>query len=207
MSTQLESLLAQQLQRMHELRVGAHDLACVVADEVWDKFEAEIEDATADSFMFDMAVSTQTALASMLALSYDDAFERHVLGFFEKQLATLRAAGVSQDDFDCGMIDLKGLRKGMKLRCHASELIQQAIERAKPGFIGLLFLSRDPCSESWEREHRDNARRLRSRLYELRGDVVVMMCEETSAVIQAARLAYIDMLERLGSQCSKAVTV
>lgn len=205
MSTQLESLLAQQLQRMHELRVGAHDLACLVADEVWDKFEAEIEEATADSFMFDMAASTQVVLSRMLALIYDEAFERHVLGFFDKQLGTLHEAGVSQDDFDCGMIDLKGLRNGMKLQRHASELINQAIQRAKPGLIGLLFLSRDPCSDGWEREHRDNARRLRSRLYELRGDVVVMMSEETSAVIQAARLAYIDMLERLASGTNAAV--
>ena len=199
MNAQLKNLLAQQLQCMHELRVGAHDLACVVADEVWDKFEAEIEEATADSFMFDMAASTQAALSNMLALGYDEAFERHVLSFFDKQLGKLRETGLIQGDFDCGMIDLKGLRKGMKLRRHASDLIKQAIERAKPGLIGLLFLSRDPCSESWEREHRDNARRLRSRLYELRGDVMVMMCEETSAVIQAARLAYIDMLERLVS--------
>lgn len=50
-----------------------------------------------------------------------------------------------------------------------------------------------------------NSRCLRSRLYELRGDVVVMMCEETSAVIQAARLAYIEMVELLVRQCSKAV--
>lgn len=205
MSAQLENLLAQQLQRMHELRVGAHDLACVVADEVWDKFEAEIEEATADSFMFDMAASTQAALSSMFALSYDEAFERHVLSFFDKQLGKLHEAGLSQGDFDCGMIDLKGLRKGMKLRRHASDLINQAIERAKPGLIGLLFLSRDPCSDAWEREHRDNARRLRSRLYELRGDVVVMMCEETSAVIQAARLAYIDMLERRSSGTNAAL--
>ncbi|MEZ3187740.1 hypothetical protein HZR81_22960 [Pseudomonas sp. LM13] len=205
MNAQLENLLAQQLQCMHELRVGAHDLACVVADEVWDKFEAEIEEATADSFMFDMAASTQAALSNILALGYDEAFERHVLSFFDKQLGKLRETGLIQGDFDCGMIDLKGLRKGMKLRRHASDLINQVIERAKPGLIGLLFLSRDPRSESWEREHRDNARRLRSRLYELRGDVVVMMCEETSAVIQAARLAYIDMLERRASGTNAAL--
>lgn len=79
MNAQLENLLAQQLQCMHDLRVGVHDLACVVADEVWDKFEGEIEEATADSFMFDMSASTQAALSTMLALGYDEAFERHVV--------------------------------------------------------------------------------------------------------------------------------
>lgn len=83
MTAQLQNLINRQHQRMRELREDARDLANTVADEVWDKFEVEIEDATADSFMFDLASSTQMALSSMLAMSYGDAFERHVLGLLE----------------------------------------------------------------------------------------------------------------------------
>lgn len=200
MNAQLQNLISRQHQRMRELREDARDLAHTVADEVWDKFEVEIEEATADSYMFDLATSTQMALSSMLALSYDDAFERHVLGWFERLEKELRDAGAGKAGFDGARLDLTGLRKGLKLRRHAEEMIGKAIERAKPGLIGMLFLSSDPCSDAWEREHRANARRLRSNLLELRGKIVEAIREETATVIQTARLAYIEMLDALANQ-------
>jgi len=197
MNTHLQNLINRQQQRMRELREDAHDLANTVADEVWDKFEVEIEEATEHSYMFDLAASTQMALSSMLSLSYDEAFERHVLGLFERQAKDLREAGLGGGAFDGARIDLTGLRKSLKLRRHADELIGQAIERAKPGLIGMLFLARDPCSDAWDREHRDNARRLRRQLLDLREKIVEAIREETATVIQTARLAYIDMLDTL----------
>jgi hypothetical protein len=204
MNTNLLNLITRQHRRMRELRDDARDLANTVADEVWDKFEAEIEDATADSYMFDLASSTQMALSSMLVMSYADAFERHVLGLLERQEKELRDAGAGKVNFDGARIDLTGLRKGLKLRRHADVLIGQAIERAKPGLIGMLFLARDPCSDAWDREHRDNARRLRSNLLELRGKIIETIREETATVIQTARLTYIEMLETLSSKISES---
>ncbi len=200
MTAQLQNLISRQQQRMSELRADARDLANTVADEIWDRFEVEIEEATADGYMFDLASSTQMALSSMLALTYDEAFERHVLGLLERQGKELQEAGAGEACFDSARIDLTGLRKSLKLRRHAEELIGQAIERAKPGLIGMLFLARDPCSEAWDREHRDNARRLRRQLLDLRGKIVEAIREETTTVIQTARLAYIDMLDTLSSK-------
>lgn len=197
MNTQLHSLIERQRQRMRELREDAPDLANTVADEVWDRFEIDVEEITADGYMFDMAMSTQLALSSMLALNYDEAFERHVLGFFERQGNELCEAGTGLVSFDSARIDLAGLRKGLKLRRHAEGLIGQAIESAKPGLIGMLFLPSDPCSDAWDSEHSDNARRLRSKLLELRGQIVEMIREESNAIIQTGRLAYIEMLEGL----------
>ncbi len=199
MNTQLHSLIERQRQRMRELRDDAPDLANAVAEEVWDRFEMDIEEVTADGYMFDMATSTQMALSSTLALNYDEAFERRVFGFFARQGNELCESSTSMASFDGAQIDLAGLRKGLKLRRRAEELIGQAIERAKPGLIGMLFLSSDPCSDAWEREHSENAKRLSSKLLELRGPIVDMIREELSAVIQAGRLAYIEMLEGLPS--------
>jgi len=202
MNNHLQNLILCQHQRMRELRDDAQDLANTVADEVWDKFEVEIEDATADSYMFDLASSTQMALSSMLAMSYDEAFERHILGLLERQEKALRAAGAGEVGFDGARIDITGLRKGLKLRRYANDLIGQAIERAKPGLIGMLFISRDPCSAGWDKEHRENAVRLRSNLLDLRGKIVKAVCEETTIVIQTARLAYINMLDTLSAKIS-----
>lgn len=197
MNTQLHSLIERQRQRMRELREDAPDLANAVADEVWDRFQIDVEELTADGYMFDMAASTQMALSSTLALNYGEAFERRVLGFFERQGNELCESSASLGSFDGAQIDLAGLRKGLKLRRRAEELIGQAIEHAKPGLIGMLFLSSDPYSDAWEREHSDNAGRLRSKLLELRGPIVEMIREELGTVIQTGRLAYIEMLEGL----------
>jgi len=197
MNTQLHSLIERQHQRMRELREDAPDFANTVAHEVWDKFVIDVEEATADSYMFDMATSTRMALSGALALNYDDAFEHHVHGFFERQGHELCESCVSLASFDGTQIDLAGLRKGLKLRRCAEELIGQAIERAKPGLIGMLFLSSDPCSDAWEREHSDNAKRLRSKLLELREPIIDTIREGLGAVIQTGRLAYIEMLEGL----------
>ena len=197
MNAQLHNVIERQHQRMRDLRNDASDFANTVADEVWDRFEIEVEEATEDSYMFDMATSTKMALSSMLALSYDEAFERNVLGLFEHQEKELRKAGTGEASFDGARIDLTGLRKSLKLRRHAEELIGQAIERAKPGLIGMLFLSRDPCSAAWDHELRDNARRLRRQLLDLREKIVEIIREETTTVIQTARLAYIEMLDTL----------
>lgn len=197
MNAPLQDLIVRQHQRMRELRDDAADLANSVADEVWDKFEVEVDDATGDSYMFDLASSTQMALSSMLALSYDEVFERHVLGLFERLQKELREAGASEANFDSARIDLTGLRKSLKLRRHADDLIGKAIERAKPGLIGTLFLARDPCSDAWDRELRDNARRVRSNLLELRGKICEAIREETTTVIHTARLSYINMLDPL----------
>ncbi len=202
MNNHLHNLIVCQHQRMRELRDDAHDLANTVADEVWDKFEVEVEDATADSYMFDLASSTQMALSSMLAMSYDEAFERHVLGLLERQEKALREAGAGEVGFDSARIDITGLRKSLKLRRYANDLIGQAIERAKPGLIGMLFISRDPCSAGWDKEHRENAIRLRSNLLDLRGKIAKAVREETTIVIQTARLAYINMLDTLSANIS-----
>lgn len=201
MNRQLHQLIRSQHQRMRELREDRHDLANIVADEVWDKFEIEIEDATADGYMFDLDANTQMALASMLVLIFDEAFERHVLELFEWLKRKIREAGADAC-FDHDRTDLIGLRKNLKLRRHADDPIGQAVERPRPGLIGRLFLSSDPSSDAWDREHRENARRVRNNLLGLREPIVKLNREETDAVIQTARLAYINMLDSVGDKAT-----
>ena len=197
MNTSLQNLIDRQRQRMRELREDARDLANTVAREVWNRFKDEVEETTADGYMFDMAEITQMALTSSLALNYDEVFERHVLSLFERLEQELREAGVSEATLNVAGLDLSGLRSGLKLRSHAEELIGQAIRRAKPGLIGMLFRSSDPASDSWDRELRENASRLRSNLLGLQEQIVEAIRDETLAVIQSARLAYSDMLDGL----------
>ena len=197
MSDQLQRLINLQRQRMLELHDDAATLANSVADEVWDKFEVEVEETTSDGYVFDFAASTQMSLSSALSMNYDDVFERCVLGLFERLEKELNEAGAVNGSFDSARINLAGLRKSLKLRRHADKLIGQAIGRAKPGLLGQIFLSSDPCSDAWEREHLGNANRLRSHLLALRLQIVNTIQDEAGIVIQTARLAYTDMLDKL----------
>lgn len=197
MSDQLQNLIHLQRQRMLELRDDAVTLANSVADEVWDKFEVEVEETTSDGYMFDFAASTQMSLASLLSMSYDDVFERCVISWFERLEKQLNEAGAVNGSFDSARVNLAGLRKSLKLRRHADKLIGQAIGRAKPGLLGQIFLSSDPCSDAWDREHLGNANRLRRQLLALRPQIVNTIQDEAGTVIQTARLAYTDMLDKL----------
>lgn len=197
MNAQQQNLINRQHQRMRELREDVRDLASTVADEVWDKFEVEIEETIGDEFIFDTASGIQMSLAITLAMNYDDAFECHVQSFFERQQQELRSALPDLPVFDDAKLNLAGLRKGLKLRRHADEVIANAIEAAKPGLIGMLFLARDPTSDAWDRELSDNAKRVRRKLLDTRGTLTTMMIEETQNVINTARLAYIDWLDAI----------
>lgn len=134
----------------------------------------------------------------MLALSYDEAFERHVLGMFQQQ-DKQREVGAEEAAFDSARIDPTVLRKGHKPRRHADDLICQAIERTKQELIGRLILPRDPCSDARDHEHRDNAGGLRSNLLEIRGMIVDALRAETGTNIQTAR-ADINTLGRMSSK-------
>lgn len=202
MNRPLHYLIPNQQRRMRELRDDGHDLANVVADDVWDKFEVEIEDATVDGYIFDLAAGTQMALTGMLVLIYDEAFEGHVLGLFDRLKKDIREAGAGGACFDNDRIDLTGLRKSLKLRRHADDLVGQAIERAKPRLIGRLFPASDPGSDAWDREHREHARRVRNNLLGLREQIARLIWEEASIVIQTARLAYINMLDSVGDKAA-----
>lgn len=197
MSDTLQLLIERQQARLHALREDTLDIAATIADEVWDRFELDIEEVTEDGYMFDLAKGTQISLACLLAMHYDDAFERHVLGFFEQQQQALQVLTGPLAAHSGTTPDLAGLRKGLKLRRHANALIGQAIARAKPSLIGSLLLCSDPTSAAWDRELQDNARRLRSRLLALRTPLSDHIREESQTLLQAARLAYIRLLDEL----------
>ncbi len=171
--------LVQLQQHLHTLREEADTLADLVAEAAWDSFESDVEQATEDGYMFDLAASTQMMLASSLAHAYEQALQRHVQTFLTKLSPQLAKAAER--------VDLAGLRQSLELRSQANEMIGQAIDRAKPGLIGMLFLSNDPCSPAWEKEHQDNAVRLRRQLLTLQKPITAMIYEATLGLLHRAR--------------------
>lgn len=198
----LTPLIERQQQRLRDLREDAPDIAGIVADEVWDRFEREIDEYTEDGFYFDFAAGTKMGLSMTLSSAYDETFERHVSKLFTTLEGALREAAPDLAGFEEGAsIDLKGLRKGIKLYFRAEEMIGKAIDAAKPGILRALFAA-DPGSDAWDREIADDARRVREKLLALRDPLIALIRQDTETVIQSGRLAYgrwLDgVLARLG---------
>lgn len=206
-TTTLTTLIERQQQRLRDLREDASDIAAIVADEVWDRFEREIDEYTEDGFYFDFAASTKMGLSVTLSGAYDEAFERHVLKLFASLESDLRDHAPDIATFDEGArIDLSGLRKGIKLYFRAEEMIDKAIDAAKPSFMRAIF-GADPGSDAWDREIAADARRVREKLLALQAPLTALIRQETETVIQSGRLAYgrwLDgVLARLGGEAKE----
>lgn len=198
-----QALIQRQRERLQQLKEDAGDIADVLADQLWDRFEVEIEETTEDGFMIDTASLTQSALSATFALAYQEAFERDVLSIFET-LRNQLADAMGEAAIDTARIDLAGIRKGLKLRRHADALIHAAIESAKPGvgrvlgtIVGEIF--RDPMKQmdALDRDMKKDAQTIRRALMNLRTELRNLMSEETRQLINLGRLAYADGLARL----------
>lgn len=205
----LHALIERQRQRMQELRDDAQDLAEAVADETWDKFETEIDDFIGDSYAADVPEAAQMGLTSALMGHYNDAFEHHVLGLFnrlsEQLQQALDAAGARSTGFDTARLDLAGLRKSLRLTAYAEPLIAEALARVRPGVggqiatvIGSLLRSVEREMEALDRDMADAARRAKRELLALRAPLKQRMVEDTRAAIGVARLGYAAGLEAVG---------
>lgn len=197
-TTTTTNLIQRQQERLHSLREEIDEIARTVSDETWDSFEIEVEQATEDQYLFDMASATRVALSGELALAFEKAFESHVIKPIEAIEQQLIRAFPKEEPPETTMhIDLAGMRKGLKLQRHASEKIGEAIERAKPGLLEVLFMSHDILSDEWEEDQRKNARRLRKELLALKPALTEMMEEETKRILQKWRLSYATTLESM----------
>ena len=209
MNTDLSNLIALQRQRLEELRDDAPDIAATIADEIWDHFEIEIDDATENGIDFNLAGMISTSLSTALLQAYDQAFEHHVLARCEHLRANL-AQALGSEAIDTARIDLSGLRKSLKLRRNAQELIDQAIERAKPrvsrilqAVVGNLFRSPIEELDALEERMQEGARHLHRELLALREPLRARVTEESLAVIQSARL---EMARQIDLWVGKAPT-
>ncbi len=194
MTTDLYSRITQQQQLLDQLRADAPDIAATLADEVWDRFEVEIEEVTEFGIDFDFAQSIAISLSLSLAQAYERAFEHHVLERCERLSASL-AQAMEQQTIDTARINLTGMRKELKLRRHAQELIEQAIERAKPSAGRMLStvlcgIFRDPLEglDALEKVMQEDVRSLRREVLSLRESLRARMTEESLSAILGARL-------------------
>lgn len=196
----VQALIEYQKELLKDIREDAGDIADEIADAVWDEFETQMEDVIGDELSFDFSSYHAQALSLSLSNSFDESFERIFLRRMHRLSKELTEAGLSDTDFGYDFYGLQGIRKGIKLYSLASEWVEEAINRAKPGFLGALLLSRDPASDEWDREMQENARKVKRNLLKLRQQVTSVVREESRGLILASLRAYRDKLHQMHNQ-------
>jgi hypothetical protein len=101
-----------------------------MADNIWNRFEIDIEEITKDDIGSDLNDGIVMSLRSLLAIAYENTFTHHVIGRCEQlnhMLLTAREWG----GIDYSRIDRTGLRKGLKRHRYAQFPIARAIDNAK----------------------------------------------------------------------------
>lgn len=208
----LFTLIARQQEGLKNLREDAHDIAATIADQVWEKFEIDIEETTEERFMFDLASAIQMALALALASYFEAALEREVLSRFTTWAKEL-ACAAEEEAIDTWRIDVARMCKWVKVRRHAYELIGQSMERAKPGVgrmlgvvVGYFFRDSMQHLDALDEGMIMGAARVRKELLSLHSPLCEKMVEESFAVIQLARLTYATQLDERQRRAEKAET-
>jgi hypothetical protein len=194
--------LVNQQHWLDALRADAPDIAATMADEIWDRFEIDIEEITENGVDSDLTDGIDMSLSSLLAMAYEDAFTHHIIGRCE-QLNHMLATAPERVGVEYSRIDLTGLRKGLKLRRYAQALIERAIDKAKPRVvlapsIAIGRFLRDPLQEleAVEKDTQANAQALRRELLGLRETLRAQIVEESLAAI-------ISMKVEMGGQLSQ----
>lgn len=203
----LDDIIARQRRRMQELRDDAQSLAEAVADEAWDHFDVDLDTIIGDSYLNDMAAAMRMALTHCLSQHYNDAFDHHVLRLFARMSEELQAAlAADGHGYDIARLDLAGIRKSLRLIGHVEPLISEALDRARPGVadqigtvLGSLFRDEDEEMDALTRDMEKEAARVKRELRNLRAAIKERMTEDTRAVINTARLSYIDWLDTVAA--------
>lgn len=198
----LSTLIARQRDDLKNLREDARFITATITDQIWDRYEADIEELTEEGFMFECVSANQMSLSFGLYATFNAALEREVLSRFDAWAREL-AKTAGQEIVDTADIELSCLRKSIKIRRHADQLIGQALERARPGVgrvIGALvdeFIG-DPTRmlDALDSNMKKDAERVREELLAQKDLLCERMTSEIFAVIQFARLAYAGKLDK-----------
>ncbi len=193
-------IAAQQRQRLEQLRTDAPDIAAIMADEIWDRFEVEIDEATEGGILLETAGCIGEFLGVRLMEAFERSFEHHVLKRCEQLVAGLNVPGELSLAIDS--IDLAGLRKSFKLRRRVMPLIESAVEQTKPGVaraVGAIFdlIFSDPLKTvDVEKDMLKNGANFSRTLLSKRMPMRNCIIEESHAIILCARLELMRQLEQ-----------
>lgn len=187
-TTPLDDILERQRAALQAWRVQTEQTAALIADEVWDDFERELNALLADGLIWDFADTTKTGLLMGMAMAFDAASERWIGPRIQALHQTMQAAAGAAWTFDAAAADLDGLRKSLRLRQRLAPRFDDWFSKARPGVFSVLSRALkndvDYVIEHMEKDARSDAERLRRIVCADRASVTAELAQAAAMVLQ-----------------------
>ena len=201
-SSALAKVISEQRTALEQLRKDSDDLAAMVADEVLERFEREVEDHLGENYDHELSQMVRTGLCGALSMAYEESFERHVLariGALRQQIEPYLNGAAFYDE---AYVGLRSSRAGLKLWQDAGEWIDDALKAGRPSaanvvgsILGDWFGDLEKQFDRTFRELEEAAKRARRAVLALRPRLRERIREDTLSLIREARLGYAKALE------------
>lgn len=201
MNETISKLVACQHYALEAWSNGADNVAEQIADEAWDHFERELDDAIGESLMWDLADTLKSGLLMHLAMAFDDASEKRISRHIESMSEAMQAKAGTAWKFDEVHCSMAHLGKSMRIRQRMAPRIDRYFEKGKPSMLSLMARALkndiDYVLNDMEHDAAKDARRLRAALYEARGEVKAEIREAAATLVRRAAMAYQEALAAL----------
>lgn len=138
MNTSLKELLVQQKARLEELSSKADDTGRMVANDVWDSIERQVEETTQEGFIWDSAEFAKMGVVSTAGNSFDDACEKWIIGRLSAMSDAMKEVAGESWRYDTTHSSMDNLRKSIRISKHIEPVIDEIFAKAKPSLLGLL---------------------------------------------------------------------
>ncbi len=186
-------------QWLQSLRADSPAMAQVVAEDVVDALDREIDEETEDGLIWDVAEGLQQTLLMEVSTQFEKAIESSVLQTLENRSRQLAQVLGEEWTFDPDRAALDNLRKSLRLVPRLKPYIDSMFQRAKPGVATLLFRAVKDDIEDMEKEWQADGEKLRSAFERERLALQKEIAQIAEEIIQRLRLYYQQALEELGA--------
>lgn len=166
----------------------AKQTAGLIADEVWDEFERELNDLLSDGLIWDFADTTRLGLLMGMVVAFDAACDRWIAPRIQAMHETMQAAAGAAWVFDAGGSSLGSLRESLRLRQSLAPQFDEWFRKARPGVFSVLSRALkndvDYVIEHMEKDARSDAERLHRIICADRASITAELAQAATMVPQ-----------------------
>lgn len=184
----LNEILQRQRSALQTWSVQTAQTAALIADEVWDSFERELNDLLSDGLIWDFADTTRLGLLMGMVVAFDAACDRWIAPRIQAMHETMQAAAGAAWVFDAEGSSLGSLRKSLRLRQSLAPQFDEWFRKARPGVFSVLSRALkndvDYVIEHMEKDGRSDAERLHRIICADRASITAELAQAAAMVLQ-----------------------
>lgn len=200
----VSALIAQQKAELETWLTQAPDVGNLIAEEVLDALELELEELTCDGLVRDFSQSIKNSLLATLGAQVDEACEKWISTRIEALSNSMQASAGDAWHFVAARTSLDNLRKSMRVRKSIAPKFDAIFDEASPGFLDMISRafngSRDDGLSRMENDIRKDAVRLRKAFGVARHEISAEISQALADLLRRAAFSYLAALAGLSTQ-------